>query len=989
MPEQQQHQNGNNGDDHPEIDEALYSRQLYVLGHEAMRRMQASNILVSGMNGLGVEIAKNLVLGGVKSVAIHDSQLASYDDLATHFFMSEKDLGTNRALLTQPHLAELNPYVPVKCLDLARALTVGDLKNYQVVVLTQSSTQEQLEFGRFCHENGIKFLVVETRGIFGQIFCDFGSDFEVVDPDGEQPLSAMLSAINNDENGIVTTLDEQRHGFEDGMYVTFSEVKGMEEVNGKEFKVKVFGPYTFGIGDTRDFSKYVRGGYAHQVKKPVQLQFKPIQEAIREPEFVISDFCKMDDTNTIHLAFQTTYEFVSVHNRLPRPWHNEDSDEFIRLAKDLNERNGFKFENLNDYVLRLFSSTLQGQLSPMHAVLGGTAAQEVLKACSGKFTPIKQYFYFDCRECLPEKPFENLNPNDFLVSESSDEDSHLRRYKSQIAVFGRKFQQKLGRSKYFIVGAGALGCEYLKNFAMIGMCTKESNGQLIITDMDTIEKSNLNRQFLFRSHDVQKCKSTVASQAAQRMNPHINVVAHTNRVGADTEHVYDDAFFEQLDGVCNALDNIDARIYMDRRCVYYQKPLIESGTLGTKGNVQVVYPHLTESYSSTQDPPEKSIPICTLKNFPNAIEHTLQWARDMFEGLFTNPATLATEFIRNTDAFIDRVLKLQGFQPFEELQQVYKALVEDRPYTFEDCVRWARLNWQEYYHNIILQLLYNFPPDQLTSSGVPFWSGPKRCPHALKFSTDDATILEYVYTAANLKAEMYGIPQIRDKKRVIDLVNRVQVAEFKPKQGVKIHVNDSEAQNSQNSASVERDQIEDLIAKLRNLSNLNEIRVNPIEFEKDDDRNLHMDFIVACSNLRAENYDIAPADRHKSKLIAGRIIPAIATTTSLIVGLDCIELYKIIQEHKKLELYKSSFVNLALPFFGLSEPVAPKKSKYYDNEFSLWDRFEVQGEMTLKEFMDYFKNTHNLEITMLSQGVVMLYSFFMDKKKLAERLNMP
>lgn len=65
-------------------------------------------------------------------------------------------------------------------------------------------------------------------------------------------------------------------------------------------------------------------------------------------------------------------------------------------------------------------------------------------------------------------------------------------------------------------------------------------------------------------------------------------------------------------------------LYMDRRCVYYRKPLLESGTLGTKGNVQVVIPFLTESYSSSQDPPEKSIPICTLKNFPNAIEHTLQ-----------------------------------------------------------------------------------------------------------------------------------------------------------------------------------------------------------------------------------------------------------------------------------------------------------------------------------------------------------------------------
>ncbi|KAL0158376.1 hypothetical protein M9458_046452, partial [Cirrhinus mrigala] len=118
--------------------------------------------------------------------------------------------------------------------------------------------------------------------------------------------------------------------------------------------------------------------------------------------------------------------------------------------------------------------------------------------------------------------------------------------------------------------------------------------------------------------------SETAAAAVKQMNPSVRITGHQNRVGPDTEKVYDDDFFESLDGVANALDNVDARMYMDRRCVYYRKPLLESGTLGTKGNVQVVIPFLTESYSSSQDPPEKSIPICTLKNFPNAIEHTLQ-----------------------------------------------------------------------------------------------------------------------------------------------------------------------------------------------------------------------------------------------------------------------------------------------------------------------------------------------------------------------------
>jgi ubiquitin-activating enzyme E1 len=60
-----------------------------------------------------------------------------------------------------------------------------------------------------------------------------------------------------------------------------------------------------------------------------------------------------------------------------------------------------------------------------------------------------------------------------------------------------------------------------------------------------------------------------------------------NRVGPETEEVYDDKFWEGLDFVCTALDNVDARLYVDQRCVYYQKPMLESGTMGTKGNTQV------------------------------------------------------------------------------------------------------------------------------------------------------------------------------------------------------------------------------------------------------------------------------------------------------------------------------------------------------------------------------------------------------------------
>jgi ubiquitin-activating enzyme E1 len=96
-----------------DIDESLYSRQLYVLGHEAMKRMSASNVLIVGLKGLGVEIAKNIALAGVKSLTLYDPAPALISDLSSQFFLHPEDVGKPRAAVTAPRVAELNAYTPV------------------------------------------------------------------------------------------------------------------------------------------------------------------------------------------------------------------------------------------------------------------------------------------------------------------------------------------------------------------------------------------------------------------------------------------------------------------------------------------------------------------------------------------------------------------------------------------------------------------------------------------------------------------------------------------------------------------------------------------------------------------------------------------------------------------------------------------------------------------------------------------------------------
>jgi len=215
---------------------------------------------------------------------------------------------------------------------------------------------------------------------------------------------------------------------------------------------------------------------------------------------------------------------------------------------------------------------------------------------------------------------------------------------------------------------------------------------------------------------------------------------------------------------------------------------------------------------------------------------------------------------------------------------------------------------------------------------------------------------------------------------------------FSPKK-VKIQVTENENQNQNNNDKQERAEDDEtlcttILGELPPPSSNPGYRLKSISFEKDDDTNFHMDFITAASNLRASNYSIAHADKHKSKGIAGKIIPAMVTTTALVTGLVCIELLKLVQG-VKLEKYKNGFVNLALPLFAFSEPIAPQKKKVTDEwSWTLWDRFNVKGDITLSEFLEHFKKEHKLEITMISSGVSMLYSFFMGKDKLVERLPM-
>jgi len=865
-----------------------------------------------------------------------------------------------------------------------------------------------------CRASSTAFIYTYGAGAFGKIFCDFGKAFTVTDKDGENPATSQVETILTTNPAAVKVLEDQgRHGLETGDMVTFAKVKGLDgrmsgsEASSKQYEVNVTGPFTFELVgcDLTGCTEPATQGYITQVKQPVTMSFRSYEECTssakpEEGELMMSDFAKFDRPGVLHTCFRALEEYSEKSAgggaggmALPNPGDAAAADAVLAGAKTM-DAEAFGDNAANARIAKQLASGSRAVLSPICATLGGIVGQEVLKACSGKFTPIKGFLFIDADECLPE----DLLPADEVTP------SGTSRYDSQVAVFGRSIQSKILDLNYFLVGAGAIGCEMLKNWALMGVGCGE-NGKVHVTDMDRIEKSNLSRQFLFRSSDINEFKSTTAARAAQTMNPHMRVAAYQDKVAPDTEHIFGDNFYDKLSGVCTALDNVEARLYVDQRCLFYRLPMLESGTLGTKGNTQVVVPHITENYGATRDPPEKSIPVCTLKNFPNQIQHTLQWARDYFEGEFRQGAEDVNSYLASSDFAAE--LASQQATKLDTAKTIRRVLVDERPTTFEDCIIWARLKFEDLFASQIKQLLHNFPEDQVTSSGTKFWSGSKRCPKPLVFDLDakceDAEMrncFDFIVAAANLRASMFGITGSTDEATFRKTLKNAIVPDFTPREGVKIAANDAEAKEQAESASVPAEmdvdtEVGQILESLPAKAELAGFKLTPIEFDKDIDD--HMLFVTACSNLRAMNYSIPTEDTHRSRAIAGRIIPAIATTTALVTGLICLELYKIIGSARrdlKLEDLKNGFCNLAIPFMTLSEPQPPATTKAVlkgkEWNWSAWDSLDImdKGDLTLQELLDFFESEYKLEISMLSYGVSILFSFFANAKKVAERKKM-
>jgi len=222
---------------------------------------------------------------------------------------------------------------------------------------------------------------------------------------------------------------------------------------------------------------------------------------------------------------------------------------------------------------------------------------------------------------------------------------HLRRLTDRPSRFaqpnfepGIENLQRVHECRILVVGAGGLGCELLKNLALSGF------QHIHVIDMDTIDLSNLNRQFLFREADIGKYKADIAANFINTRVPGCNVVPHHCMIQEK-----DDNFYRSFAIIICGLDSIQARRWLNDMVVSIIElddegkpdfstlvPMIDGGTEGFKGNARLILPYMTPCIECTLDlyPPQVNFPLCTIAHTPRLPEHcveyvkVLQWERD-------------------------------------------------------------------------------------------------------------------------------------------------------------------------------------------------------------------------------------------------------------------------------------------------------------------------------------------------------------------------
>ncbi|KAJ8505863.1 hypothetical protein OPV22_006749 [Ensete ventricosum] len=470
--------------------------------------------------------------------------------------------------------------------------------------------------------------------------------------------------------------------------------------------------------------------------------------------------------------------------------------------------------------------------------------------------------------------------------------------------------EAIKRAKVLMVGAGGIGCELLKTLALSGF------QDIHIIDMDTIEVSNLNRQFLFRQSHVGQSKAKVARDAVLRFMPQICITPYHANV-KDPEFNVD--FFKQFNVILNGLDNLDARRHVNRLCLAAEVPLVESGTTGFLGQVTVHIKGRTECYECQPKPTPKTYPVCTITSTPSKFVHCIVWAKDLlFAKLFGDRNQENDLFVHTGD----------GSDSVKPTDDIFERGLD------EVSVQYGRKIYDHVFG-------YNI---EVALANEETWKNRRRPrPIFLGDVLPEKLILQNGNLEKNCLTEDLSLSAMPS----LGLNNSQEIWSL--------------AENSRLFLEALR-----LFIERRGKD------IGSLTFDKDDQ--LAIEFVTAAANIRASSFGIPLHSLFDAKGIAGNIVHAVATTNAIIAGLIVIEAIKVLEadfqncrmtyclEHPCQKM-------LLMPV----EPFEANKSCYVCSETPLLLEVNTQTS-TLRDFVDKIvKNKLGMSFPLIMQGATLIF----------------
>ena len=396
----------------------------------------------------------------------------------------------------------------------------------------------------------------------------------------------------------------------------------------------------------------------------------------------------------------------------------------------------------------------------------------------------------------------------------------------------------LSDKKILIVGAGGLGCELLKLLVINGF------KQISIIDMDKIERSNLNRQFLFDHSSIGKYKSEIAVKKIYeyRQDPTLKIQSYIGNI--KDEEKFGTKFYSNFDLILNGLDNNDARYYINSVCVKLNIPFINSGSEGIYGMVNWHIRGITPCFACKNIiKDEDVIPICSIRLKPEKLDHCVAWGKVLFEQIFISnngehkdnneekKEKLFDENMPKKSENFDEILNYTQYMFFNAIN-TYKELMDSNKDNNKDNINSNnnKKNGNEKVHAIDIYKLLN-----IDSKNIGKDINEK-----------------YLDIYSKFKSDINSINIQPDEKNISEIINLLII----------------------------------FISSYYTLSK----RPAIYEFDKEDDDIIN--FIYSSTNLRCYNFSLNLESKFKIKEIAGKIIAAIAYTNNIISSVEVLEAKK-------------------------------------------------------------------------------------------------